>query len=124
MLYGRSAVYILEVNRRGVGSGALIFQSDDPDLGDGSTRALISNLIVDPEFQSHGFGTELLEFLEGEARDRGFAYATIGVDAVNVRARKLYERHGYVKLKDKREAWGPVNYLMKPLGRQSSSDGG
>jgi ribosomal protein S18 acetylase RimI-like enzyme len=123
MLYGRSAVYILEFNGLGVGSGALIFQSDDTDLGDGTTRALISNLIVNPEFQSHGFGTELLEFLEGEARGRGFAYATIGVDAVNVRARKLYERHGYVKLKDKTEAWGPVNYLMKPLDGQSISDG-
>jgi ribosomal protein S18 acetylase RimI-like enzyme len=115
MMHGRSAVFILELNGRGVASGALIFRSDDSDLADGSTRALISNLIVNPEFQSHGFGTELLDFLEHEACIRGCMYVTIGVDAVNVRARKLYERHGYTSLKDKTEAWGPVNYLIKEL---------
>jgi ribosomal protein S18 acetylase RimI-like enzyme len=119
MQHGRSAVFILEVNGQGVASGALIFRSDDTDLADGATRALISNLIVNPEFQSHGFGTELLEFLEGEACIRGCTHVTIGVDAVNERARKLYERHGYERLKDKTEAWGPVNYLIKKLECES-----
>jgi ribosomal protein S18 acetylase RimI-like enzyme len=119
MEHGRSVVFILEVGGRGVASGALIFRSDDTDLADGTSMALISNLIVNPEYQSHGFGTELLEFLEGEACVRGHTYVTIGVDAVNERARRLYERHGYEKLKSKTEAWGPVNYLIKRLECES-----
>lgn len=119
MQHGRSVVFILEVSGRGVASGALIFRSDDTDLADGASRALISNLIVNPGYQGHGFGTKLLEFLESEACIRGCTYVTIGVDAVNERARRLYERHGYEKLKDKTEAWGPVNYLIKKLECES-----
>ena len=115
MLAGRSIVYILEVDGVAAASGSLILMSDDHDLADGSTTALVSTLIVNSDYQSHGLGTRLLEFLEAEAKARGFRTITIGVDVPNTRARSLYERHGYAAFKDKRELWGPVTYLRKPL---------
>lgn len=115
MLAGRSMIYLLEVEGIPAASGALVLRSDDQVLADGSTTALISNLIVDPSFQSHGLGTKLLAFLENEAARRGLTKVTIGVDAPNIRARHLYERHEYRHLKDKSEVWGPVNYLVKSL---------
>jgi len=115
MAEGRSVVYIVELDGQPLASGVLVLQSDDRDLADGRRHALISNLIVDARHQGHGLGTRLLEFLEAEACRRGFDTVTIGVDQTNVRARNLYQRHGYASLKDKNEAWGPVNYLVKKL---------
>jgi ribosomal protein S18 acetylase RimI-like enzyme len=114
---GRSVIYILNVDGEPAASGALVFRNDDPELADGASRAMISNLIVSPRYQDHGLGTELLAFLESEAQQRGIDRIAIGVDKPNVRARQLYERHGYTHLKDKSELWGPVNYLWKMLGR-------
>jgi len=124
MQQGRSIIYILEVNDMPAASGALVLNGEDEDLAEGRSRALISNLIVDPRFQSRGFGTELLGFLEEQARQRHFNTVTIGVDASNVRARKLYERHGYRDLKTKEEPWGLVYYLAKPLAKSGQPTSG
>lgn len=115
MREGRSVAYILEMDGAPAASGALVMQAESHDLADGKQRSLVSNLIVDPRFQGRGLGTTLLLFLEEEARRRGFTRMTIGVDAPNVRARKLYERNGYILAFDRVESWGPVNYLMKDL---------
>lgn len=115
MVAGRSVVYLLEMDGRPAGSGALVLRSDDPDLADGRARALISNLIVEGRHQGMGLGTRILQFLEEEAARRGFGRIFIGVDSPNVRARGLYERHGYETFKKKQEAWGPVIYLGKVL---------
>ncbi len=120
MEQGRSIIYIAHMDGEPAASGALVLKAEDADLADSRTRALISNLIVDPRFQGHGLGTTLLLFLERQACRRGFHTTTIGVDASNVRARRLYERHGYLPLKDKLEAWGPVNYLGKELNCEGS----
>jgi ribosomal protein S18 acetylase RimI-like enzyme len=115
MAAGRSVVFVLELDSRPAASGALIFKSDDPDLADGRKTGLISNLIVHSDFQNHGLGSRLLEFLEDQGRHRGLTMMTIGVDAPNVKARALYERHGYQAFKERIEAWGPVVYLRRTL---------
>lgn len=115
MLRGRSVIYILEVDGVPAASGALVLYTEDPDLADDDSNGLVSNLIVEPKFQGQGLGTRLLHYLEEQARNRGFKRLTIGVDSSNERAKRLYEREGYSSLKDKLEAWGPVNYLVKPL---------
>ncbi len=115
MARGLSKVYILEMSGKPVASGALVYKGDDDDLADSRERGLISNLIVDPAYQGRGLGSRMLHFLEERAREQGYAQVTIGVDAVNTGARRLYQREGYRRLKDKLEAWGEVNYLYKPL---------
>lgn len=118
MARGRSVVYLLEVDGGVAASGALVFRGEDPELADGATSALISNLIVNPSFQKRGLGTHLLHYLEAQAQRRGFQRVTIGVDVPNAGARHLYEREGYGPLKDKSEAWGPVNYLVRYLPQE------
>ena len=115
MLAGRSVVYILELDHKPAASGALVFRADAADLADGEQRALISNLIVDAAYQSHGLGTTVLDYLEEQVRGRDFRIVNIGVDMPNIRARALYERHGYHVLTERVEAWGPVIYLTKRL---------
>jgi ribosomal protein S18 acetylase RimI-like enzyme len=108
-------VYMIDVDGEPAASGILTWRDSDPDLCDGHTTAHLSNLIVDPRFQGRGLGSRLIAVIEDAARERGFTRITIGVDATNDRARRLYERKGYAWLKDKTEAWGLVHYLWKPL---------
>jgi ribosomal protein S18 acetylase RimI-like enzyme len=115
MAEGRANVYLLEVNGVPVASGVLGLQENDKELADGVAIAHISNLIVHPAYQDQGLGTKLLEFLESEARARGYQWITIGVDVPNTRARQLYERRGYRWFKDEQRIWGPVHYLRKRL---------
>lgn len=120
MQHGRSVIYIAEIDGVPAASGALVFKNEDTDLANGTSHAMISNLIVDPRFQKHGLGTTLLRYLESQAIDRAYTSIAIGVDQSNVGARALYKRHGYIRLKDRTEAWGPVHYLAKPLEGEGS----
>lgn len=55
----------------------------------------IFTLAVRPEFQGRGIGTRLLHHAETRARRAGLAVCSLGVEADNDGARRLYERVGY-----------------------------
>ncbi|MEV6412004.1 GNAT family N-acetyltransferase [Kribbella sp. NPDC051718] len=60
---------------------------------------------VHPALQSCGIGTVLIGAAEQRIKDRGLDRAEIGVELSNPRARKLYERLGYVAYDERLEAW-------------------
>ncbi|WP_420000291.1 GNAT family N-acetyltransferase [Streptomyces boninensis] len=62
-------------------------------------------LAVHPALQSCGLGTLLVNALEERARARGRAWAVLGVEEANPRARALYERLGYVAYGSEPDAW-------------------
>jgi len=47
--------------------------------------------------RGHGIGTSLIKCAEDVVRERGYEYAMIEVDIVNIRARALYERLSYIE---------------------------
>lgn len=57
--------------------------------------AHVPYLFVDPEFQGHGIGRELLARAVEAARAAGFARATLVTAAANTRAQLFYEREGW-----------------------------
>ena len=56
-------------------------------------------IAVDPSWRGRGVGTALLQAAEAWARERGATRMTLGLDAFNAGALRLYERMGY-------ETWG------------------
>jgi ribosomal-protein-alanine N-acetyltransferase len=56
----------------------------------------ITNIAVHPDYRGKGVGTRLLSFLIAVARSRDINALTLEVRQSNVRARKLYERMGFV----------------------------
>ena len=66
----------------------------------------IENLYVDPEAQSAGVGARLLEAVE----DRLSGSITLRCLVVNERARRFYERHGFVAAHQER-----IDYHGRPL---------
>jgi ribosomal protein S18 acetylase RimI-like enzyme len=60
------------------------------------TYGLIQNLSVAPGLRSRGIGWTLMEAASAWAFERGATELEIGVHEFNERARKLYERFGFV----------------------------
>lgn len=55
------------------------------------------NITVSPDHQRAGFGRALLDRVEAQARQRGFAAIWLEVRASNARARGLYRTRGFVE---------------------------
>jgi ring-1,2-phenylacetyl-CoA epoxidase subunit PaaD len=57
--------------------------------------ATIGAAAVAPSLQGRGIGTALMDAAETVIRERGLVFAELGVEDLNPRARRLYERLGY-----------------------------
>lgn len=55
----------------------------------------IEELYIRPQFQCHGFGSKMLDFVE---REHPAARYRLETEPENVRAASLYSRHGYESL--------------------------
>lgn len=67
--------------------------------------ATIWQVAVHPALQSLGIGTALIAYAEQRILARGVTSARLGVETNNPRARRLYERLGYVAQEDVAEHW-------------------
>jgi [ribosomal protein S18]-alanine N-acetyltransferase len=98
---GDVSVAVAVVNGRPVGRATLVFNGYDK-------RASLCAGTVQPQFQSRGVGSRMLEHLEEVARRRGCAEVVLAVAKVNRRAQRLYERHGYVRWREDVLRWNEV----------------
>ncbi|HEY4535457.1 MAG TPA: GNAT family N-acetyltransferase [Enteractinococcus sp.] len=60
--------------------------------------AYLEELYVRPALRDQGIGTHLFTAALDDARSRGCCEMHIGVDAIDVDARRFYERHGFSNL--------------------------
>jgi ribosomal protein S18 acetylase RimI-like enzyme len=99
--------YCRDQFRRGREAVTILVAVDDDDLPVGKlhldfvTRAAHREAVlvaaaVKPELQSRGIGTALMGAAEDLVCERGFYGIVLGVEDFNPRARRLYERLGYV----------------------------
>jgi GNAT superfamily N-acetyltransferase len=65
--------------------------------GEFSGAAALTALWVDPGFRSQGLGTALVEAVVAWAKSQGYNQVLLWVTEVNQNARRLYERHGFVR---------------------------
>ncbi len=113
---GRRDIWIGECDGYLVGTITVEWSADDRQLADGSTTAHISNLVVHHRYRRRGIGRGLMGAVERAAAERGCSVMTIGVDDGNSYAHRLYERRGYVYLKDVHAPWGLIHILYRRLG--------
>ena len=81
-----------------VGKCGIDYQTDDG-------TAVIWQVAVHPVLQSLGIGTALIARAEQRIRARGIDTARLSVENDNPRARRLYERLGYVARYETADAW-------------------
>jgi GNAT superfamily N-acetyltransferase len=79
--------------------------------------ALLDELYVVPAERSRGLGSALLHAVEAIVRERGGELVEINVDAVDVDARRFYERHGYRNTEPGADE--PALYYYRELSRHA-----
>ena len=78
------------------GHGSLSERSPLPATAAPPGHAKLWQLFVRPHWQGSGLATELLRAVEREAIERGFARMALWTPRDNARARRFYEREGWV----------------------------
>ena len=56
---------------------------------------IIDEIYLAANYRGQGIGTQLLEFVETEARQSGLKKLYLEVERANTRAQKFYEQHGF-----------------------------
>ncbi len=102
----RRDVFVATDGERVVGWAAL---SIDEAFVEGF-GACLEGLVVDEATRSRGVGLQLLEAVEGRARERGCAEIRVQSNVLRERAHSFYERNGYLKAKAQYQ-------LRKPLSQ-------
>ncbi len=64
----------------------------------------ISSLAVMPPFQGNKIGTNLINFAEDIFSQKALKISQIGIDKPNFRAQKLYEKQGYVRVREEQDS--------------------
>ncbi len=95
---GNRIVFIYKINGEFIGEGALVLDTGDSDYTIPEKRVYVSRMIVKKEYQNRGIGSEILKFLIGKAKEKGFSEMTIGVDKDNVNALHLYKKFGFTEV--------------------------
>jgi ribosomal protein S18 acetylase RimI-like enzyme len=80
---------------RGGVVGFVMFHVETGAYEQDTTRGVVDNVFVTPEYRDCGVGSRLLDAAEAALRERGAETLAISVLAANDAARRLYERRGY-----------------------------
>jgi ribosomal protein S18 acetylase RimI-like enzyme len=111
MQQGQRLMLVAECNNTLIGRLFILYRSSDKSIADGKTRAYLYSFYVTPTFRGMGLGTRMVEYAERILHERGYTHATIAVAKDNPGAYRLYERLGYVVLREDEGRWSYVDHL-------------
>lgn len=111
---GTLLFFVADVNGFPVGQIKIALRHDEDVKANGVESGYLYALRVFRPFQRLGIGTALIGHGEDFLRERGFSWATIAVDRQNTDARRLYERLGYMRVREQRRSWS----YQTPAGRR------
>jgi ribosomal protein S18 acetylase RimI-like enzyme len=94
---GHAIMWIAELNGSGlIGQCFISLKGNRPELADGISRAYLYGFRVRPNFRNQGIGTQMMNTIEADLKERGFKQATLNVGLDNLDARRFYNRLGYL----------------------------
>ncbi|MDX1991839.1 MAG: GNAT family N-acetyltransferase [bacterium] len=107
---GKRLMLVADCRGFPVGHVFMQFQTNNPLIADGKTRAYLYSFRVMELFRGKGIGTLLLNESENLLKGRGFCYATLAVGKDNARAMALYERMGYRRIGEDAGRWNYTDH--------------
>jgi ribosomal protein S18 acetylase RimI-like enzyme len=94
---GAALIWVAEINGTGlIGQCFVSLKRNRPELADGTERAYIYGFRVKPKYRNIGVGTQMMGTIENDLRERHFNQVTLNVGQENHKARRFYERLGYI----------------------------
>ena len=98
---GTHIAYLIFDQDRFVGAGGISFYQVMPTCHNPSgNKAYIMNMYTHPRYRRKGIAFKMLDLLVNDARDRGITH--ISLEATDM-GRPLYEKYGFVAMKDEME---------------------
>ena len=101
-IHNRAATYIAAADDEPVGEVTLDYHAEAygnpdirPKLADGKKTAYVTALRIRKAYEGKGYVSALMQYMEGEARQMGFDYLTIGAEASETRNLAIYFHLGY-----------------------------
>jgi len=101
---GEMEIFVLFADGILTGELHVIFDNNDPSEATGAqdtipgVRAYLCAFRIHKDVQGRGLGQMLLESVLTELHRRGYCEFTIGVEDDNLRARHIYEKHGFTEV--------------------------
>lgn len=115
IIKGDRLTFIYKKDNEFIAEGSLVINVDDSDYFIPSKRIYISRMIVKREYRNKGICQLMLDFLVNTAKQMGYTQATIGVDADNEIALHIYQKSGFVILKNCVDKDGEYYKMIKDL---------
>ncbi|TLN15313.1 GNAT family N-acetyltransferase [bacterium] len=108
---GFSMMWVAELPETGIiGQVFIQFICDRHELADGLYKAYLYSFRVKPAYRSAGLGGKLLAAVEADLKKRHFHRITLNVAKTNVRARQMYERHGFRVVANESGCWSYIDH--------------
>jgi ribosomal protein S18 acetylase RimI-like enzyme len=93
---GEAAIWVAEFPDEAlIGQVLVQLKSARFELADGKTRAYIFGFRIKPEYRNLGIGSKMMQRVEIDLAEKGYAWAILNVNRDNAQAKDLYERLGY-----------------------------
>ncbi len=90
-------VFALFYNDKLIGELHVKYDSEDKNFAEKGKRAYLFAFRVHKDYQGKGLGSYLLEAVIDELTNSGYHELTVGVEDDNIRARYMYEKHGFIQ---------------------------
>ncbi len=108
---GFSIMWVAELPEAGIiGQVFIQFICDRHELADGLYSAYLYSFRVKPAYRSAGLGGALLAAVEADLKKRHFHRITLNVAKTNIRARQMYERHGFRVVAHEAGCWSYIDH--------------
>jgi ribosomal protein S18 acetylase RimI-like enzyme len=107
---GDCAIFVAALNGQFIGTVQLVYNHEDPELANGTTRGYVEALEVSSAHRRQGLGVALMQHLEDAAQDQGFLSLALMVEPDNHAALELYKRIGYTVFKASSWRWKEREY--------------
>jgi len=108
---GFSILWVAELLDYGI-IGQVFIQliCDRHELADGLYRAYLYSFRIKPPFRDAGLGGRMLAVLEADLKQRHYRQVTLNVAKTNIRARKMYEAHGFRAVAHEPGCWSYIDH--------------
>jgi ribosomal protein S18 acetylase RimI-like enzyme len=107
---GSAIIWIAELNGAGlIGQCFVSLKRNQRELADGVQKAYIYGFRVKPTYRNKGIGTEIMSTIERDLHMRKFQQVTLNVGQENHKARRFYERLGYVVIGSDPGYWSYID---------------
>jgi ribosomal protein S18 acetylase RimI-like enzyme len=111
MQRGDNVMWVADLPGTGI-IGQVFIQLDcsRPDMANGCDRAYLYSFRVQPAFRNLGLGSRIIKTVEQDLIEKGYNTLTLNVAKDNPRARKLYERHGFLVTGHEPGVWSYIDH--------------